>query len=122
MSKFVYLNINPDQQKKSDCVTRAISLASGLPYPEVRKKLFHTAKLLNCEKLCMSCYKHLIEDVLKYHRINSDDMTVGEFADKHPIGIFLVRINGHMSTIINNICYDIWDCRNEFITDAWKID
>lgn len=122
MSKFVYLNVNPDSQRKSDCVTRAISLASGLPYAKVRKKLFHISKLLECEKLCMSCYKHLIEDVLNYRRVNCQDMTVGDFADLNPSGVYLVRVDGHISTIIDNVCYDIWDCRDQFVTDAWKIE
>ena len=121
MSKFTYLNINPDGEKTEDCVTRAISLASGRPYKQIQKKLHYTAKLLDCEKLCVCCYKHLIEDVFKYKRVNCDNMTVGEFADIYPKGIYLVRMNGHISTIINNVCYDIWDCRNQLLTDAWQI-
>lgn len=122
MCKFVYLNINPDNAKKQDCVTRAISLASGLPYPTIRKKLFHTARLLDCEKLCMTCYKHLIEDVFKYCRVNCDGMSVEEFADKNPVGIYLARIEGHITTLIDNNCFDIWDCRSSITTDVWRVD
>ena len=121
MSRFKYINVNPDNIKESDCVTRAITLASGLPYEEVRKKLFHTARLLNCTKLCVCCYKFLIEDVLNYKRVNCDNMTVGEFADRHPYGKYLVRMNGHISTIINNCVMDIFDCRDYVVTDAWKV-
>ena len=121
MAKFVYLNVNPDGNKESDCVTRAISLASGLPYTEIRQKLFHTAKLLDCEKLCHTCYAFLIEQVLKSPPKNCDGMTVGDFADLHPFGIYLVRMSGHISTIIDGDCYDIWDCRDIPITNAWKV-
>ena len=121
MADFVYFNINPNNQKKSDCVTRAISLATNLPYHIIRKKLFFTAKLLDCEKLCMTCYKHLIEDVFKYCRVDCDNMTVGEFADLNPKGIYLARMHQHISVIIDHSIYDIWDCRNEFLTDVWKV-
>lgn len=121
MAKFIYYNRNPDGNKENDCVTRSISLASGLPYPTIRKKLFHTSRLLNCEKLCVCCYKHLLDDVFKYKRVNCDNMTVNDFADLHYKGTYIVRMNGHISCIINGNVYDIWDCRNHLLTDAWKV-
>lgn len=121
MANFRYYNLNPQGEHHSDCVTRAISLASGLPYSSVRKKLFHTAKLLGCEKLCLSCYKFLIENVLFSRIVNCDGMTVEEFADLHPYGTYLVRMNGHISVIIDNCIYDIFDCREHLLTTAWEV-
>lgn len=121
MARYIYYNQNPDGNKENDCVTRAISLASGLKYTEVRKKLFYTSRLLNCEKLCVCCYEHLLEDVLKYEPIQCDELTVEEFADLYPHGTYLVRMNGHISTIINNTIYDIFDCRDIEISNAWKV-
>ena len=122
MAKFKYLNVNPDNQKESDCVTRAISLASGLPYSVIRKKLYHTSKLLDCEKLCVCCYRHLLDEVFKFRRLNCDNMTVNDFANKHNSGIFLLRMNGHITCLIDGIIYDIWDCREEVVTDAWRVE
>lgn len=114
--------MNPDNRKISDCVTRAISLACGLEYKEVRKMLYHTAKLLGCEKLCVMCYKFLIEDVLKCKRVNCDGMYAGDFADLHPTGTYLLRMNGHICTCIDGEVYDIFDSRKyNFLTDAWKV-
>ena len=109
MAKFVYLNINPDGAHKNDCVTRAIALGANLDYSLVRKKLFFTAKLLECSKLCCKCYCFLIHDVLGGIPKNCDNMTVEEFADNYPIGTYLVRMNGHISTVIDNCVYDIFD-------------
>lgn len=121
MAKFKYLNVNPDKVNRNDCVTRAICLASNTPYHKVRSKLFHTAKLLDCCKLCWTCYSFYIEEVLGGKRTNCDDMTVEEFADNYPKGIYLVRMNGHISTAIDNCIYDIFDCRKYLLTNAWKI-
>ena len=121
MAKFVYHNVNPDGQKASDCVTRAISLGSGLDYPVVRRKLYHSAKLFDCDKLNVDCYCHLLQDVLKFPRVNCDGFTVEEFADTYPYGVYLVRMDGHISTIWNGEVVDIWDCRDCEITHSWRI-
>lgn len=120
MAQFQYLLVTPDKVKRNDCVTRAITHASGLPYNKVRKKLFHTARLLDCEKLCWTCYSFLIDKVLNYKQVNCDYMTVGEFADLHPQGTYLIRIHGHLTMIKNNVVYDIWDCRHKTCDIAWK--
>lgn len=123
MAKYKYYNANPDNRRISDCVTRAISLACNIPYEEVRKMLFHTAKLLNCEKLCVMCYKFLIEDVLKCKRVNCDGFYPADFADLHMQGTYLLRMNGHICTLIDGIIYDIFDSRYmDFLTDAWKVN
>ena len=122
MADYVYFNVNPDKLTVSDCVTRAITLTTGLPYPKVRKMLFHTAKLLDCEKLCVMCYKFLIEDVLKCRRVNCDGMYPDDFANLHDDGTYLLRMNGHINCCIDGKIYDIFDSRYyDFLTDAWKV-
>lgn len=121
MAEFRYLNVNPDQTSRNDCVTRAISKASDIPYAVIRKKLYHTARLLDCEKLCMTCYAHLIQSVLGGVPRNCEGMTVGEFADLHPKGTYLIRISGHLTMIQDNTIYDIWDCRNRMCDVAWEM-
>ena len=123
MADYVYLNVNPDKLTVSDCVTRAITLTTGLSYSKVRKMLFHTAKLLGCEKLCVMCYKFLIEDVLKCIRVNCDGMYPDDFANLHPQGTYLLRMNGHICSCIDGKIYDIFDSRYyDFLTDAWRVD
>lgn len=123
MADYVYLNVNPDNLKVSDCVTRAITLSTGLPYKKVRKMLFHTAKLLGCEKLCVMCYKFLIEDVLKCRRVNCDGMYPDDFANINKEGTYLLRMNGHICCCIRGKIYDIFDSRfYNFVTDAWRVD
>lgn len=104
-------------------MTRALSLASGLPYPEIRRKLFHTAKLLGCTKLCVLCYKHLIEDVFHYKPLECEGLFPAEFADLHPEGTYLLRMNGHICCLIDNTIYDIFDSRYmDFLTNAWRVE
>lgn len=119
---FKYLNVNPLDMKESDCVVRAISSASGYSYAEIQDKLYYISKIFDCDELCVSCYKHLLENVFKYDREYCRGMTTREFCEEHPYGIYIVRMNGHLSMIYNGDIYDIWDCSNEILTDAWRVD
>ena len=116
---YTYHNVNPQGERINDCVTRAIKLASGLEYSTIRRKLFHTARLLDCEKLCWTCYMFFIQEVLGYQVVNCDHMTVRDFAKKHPQGTYLIRIQGHLTCLIDGQVHDIWDCTNEGCTIAW---
>ena len=122
MASFRYYNRNDDKVKRNDCVTRAISLASGLKFSTIRKKLRSTASLLNCEtSLCPTCYGFLIQEVLGGTPKNCEGMTVGEFANKHPIGIYLIRISGHLTCVIDSVCYDLWNCLDRECYLAWQM-
>lgn len=122
MAKFRYYNRDEDGVHRNNCVTKAISLASGMSMGQTRKKLRCVATLFDCyPAICMSCYKHLIENVLYYKPLNCDGMTVEEFADLHPYGTYLVRMEQHISIIIDNCIYDIFDCRDHTLTNAWEV-
>jgi hypothetical protein len=120
MSRFVYYNNNPYGIEEEDCVTRAITLASGLCYFDISNKLKLTAELLGCEELCVCCYDFLIENVLMFRKVEIDrDMTVGDFAQQHPRGIYLLRMEQHITTLIDGKLYDLWDSSDKEITHAW---
>lgn len=119
MANYDYYNRNPLGLLEEDCVTRAISLASGLNYYDIRHKLELTAELFDCPALCVCCYENLLDCVFQFPRIECRGMTVREFAEQHPIGIYLVRMEGHLSTIVEGRCKDIFDCTDYVVTDAW---
>ena len=122
MANYIRYNQNDDKINRNDCVTRAISLASKLPYSTIRRKLRYTAKLLGCQKLRVSCYEFLIREVLGGVPINCEGMTINNFAELHPYGTYLLRMDGHISTLIDFTVYDIFDCRQHYITNAWRLN
>ena len=122
MQNFVYHNENPSNKRISDCVTRAIKLASGLPYEEIRRKLFHTSRLLNCESsLCATCYSFLIQEVLGGVMKDCHGLRVGDFARLNPKGTYLIRIQGHLTCLIDGKIYDTWDCLDRMCDIVWKV-
>ena len=122
MARFNYLNVNPDLIDIGDCVVRAISLASGLDYDVVEDKLYYTAQLLDCPERCVCCYSFLLDNVLNYAPVECEGLLVGEFADIYNRGTYLVRMDGHITCVIDGEIFDTWDCSMEMATNAWNVD
>lgn len=120
MADLYYYNNNPYGYEENDCVTRAITLSTGEDYLEVAHKLDLVAELLDCEKLCVCCYQFLISQVYGFPEIKFDKgITVGEFAEKHPQGIFLVRMQGHITSLVDGEIWDLWNCSDKLPTNIW---
>ena len=118
--RFYYYNNNPNLFIENDCVTRSISLVTQKPYEDVADDLFYTGKLYKCEKLNLYCYENLLDHVYKMPKISEAvGMTIEDFSKKYIDGMFLVRVDGHLSAVINGKIYDIWDCSQKIITDCW---
>lgn len=121
MARWIYYNRNEDGEHISDCVTRAISTATGLSYPQIRRKLHHTSRLFACDKLTRDCYSNLMDKVLECPRVECRGLTVGQFADLHPYGTFVLRVPNHATTVISGNVYDIFDCRDYPCDIAWQV-
>lgn len=122
MGKFIYWNQNPMDLTEPDCVCRAISLATGIDYYRVEEMLSMVGDYYCCEDLCVSCYSHLLSNIFGFPKVEEvDGLTIEQFCDEFPQGIFLVRVDGHLTTVLNSHIIDIWDCSQEIITDVWRV-
>lgn len=122
MTKFLYYNANPDGKIEEDCVMRAISLASGIPYKAVGKLLKITAEENVCDMLCMYCYRALLEDTLGYTVICPKTYkTVKDIAEEYSNNVVIVRIDGHLTACMYGVCVDIWDCTKEKVDCLWIV-
>lgn len=122
MAKYVFYNRNPYKELEDDCVCRSISLATDMPYEVIEEKLELVGDLFDCDYLCQSCYKFLIEDVYCGVPVNCDWLYPDEFADENPYGTYLLRISGHILCVIDDTIYDTFDSRYDgIVTDAWCV-
>lgn len=121
--KFDYYNANPLNRREEDCVTRAISLALKINYYKIQQKLYLIAELFECEKLCVCCYKHLLDDVYKIPRVyNCKGMTIEKFLSLYSSGTYLIRTEGHLTCGIDGVLKDTWNCKNKIIDIVWAIN
>jgi hypothetical protein len=122
MAEFVYYNVNPLKIEEEDCVCRAITLASELPYSTVYKLLELSAEHNDCEKLCVNCYEHLLTEVLGYTiKFPKYSATIEEIVNTYPHNTLLLRINYHLTCAVNNTIYDLWDCRDRLVDMFWVV-
>lgn len=121
-NNYQYFNANPKGEEIEDCVTRAICTATGLKYDAVTNLLDLSAEQYSCEKLCVCCYHHLLENVLCYkpfYCVNGE--TVGDIAERLMDRRVIIRILGHLTTAIYGIVYDIWDCTYKKADVYWIV-
>lgn len=122
MAQYKFLNLNPLGKLEEDCVCRAISLALNEDYYIIQEKLYLVGELFDCVDVCVCCYKHLLDYVYNLERIEEyNGCTIEEFCNCNPYGIYLIRVDGHLTCVIDNVCYDIWDCRDKIVDIVWKI-
>ena len=120
--RYKFLNINPLNKKEQDCVCRAISLACKKDYYEVKNDLNLVGELFKCEKLCICCYKYLLDYVYGLERIEEfQGFLIKDFLSLNKTGTYIIRVNGHLTCAIDGICYDIWDCTGETVDIIWKV-
>ena len=122
MARYKFLNVNPLGNLEEDCVCRAISLALNENYYIIQEKLNLVGSLFDCVAICVCCYKFLLDEVYNLERIEEfSGMTIDEFAYHNPIGTYIIRIDGHLTCIIDGVINDIWDCRDKEIRLIWKV-
>lgn len=122
MARYKFLNLNPLGKREEDCVCRAISLALDEDYYIIENKLHLIGELFECEELCVCCYKFLLDNIYNLDRIEEyQGYTIEEFANSNCYGKYLVRVEGHLTCVIDNVCYDIWDCRDKIVDLIWKV-
>ena len=120
--KYKFLNLQPLGRRLEDCVTRAIALGVNEDYYIIQRKLQLIAELFECEKLCVCCYKHLLDSVYNLERIESyQGMTIEEFLSYEPYGTFIIRVDQHLTCAINGVLFDTWDCRDEIVDIVWRV-
>lgn len=122
MSRYKFLNLNPLGNLEEDCVCRAISLALNEDYYKIKKKLCLVAELFECEMLCVCCYKYLLDEVYGLERLEEfDGLSIDEFSSHCPEGVYLIRVDNHLTCMVDSTVLDIWDCTDKEIRLVWKV-
>lgn len=117
-----FLNLQPLGKLEEDCVTRAISLATGQDYYTIQEQLNLIGSLFHCEKLCVCCYKHLLDYVYNLERIEAvQGMSIKEFLQVFNSGIYIIRVDGHLTCAIDGEIIDTWDCTDKIVDIVWFV-
>ena len=114
-----YYNPNPRGSNVGDCTIRAISKAQDASWDEI-----YTALAVHGFSMCdMPSANHVWGDYLKrkgYCRHIVEDMTVIDFCKAHPIGCYILAIQGHVVCVVDGDYYDSWDSGSEYPMYYWE--
>lgn len=117
----IIMPIRSNGYKIPDCVTRAITTATGLSYYDVANMLHYNGKIFQCDELSVVCYEHLLDYDLDFIHYKGYGKSVEEIANDFKNHILLIRINGHLTVSMYGTIYDLFDCTKEIATDFWIV-
>ena len=124
MAEWIQYNPNPAGRNVGDCAVRAVAKALGTDW-ETAYVLITTAGFqMNDMGSSNSVWGAVLRKNGFYrHSLPNkcpDCYTIGEFADEHPNGTFVVGTGNHVVTVKNGAVYDSWDSRNEIPVYYWS--
>lgn len=119
-------NANPKKRKTSDCVIRALSVASGKDYEVVFKELVEIAIKTGYMVNEKHCYEKWLENngFMKMAQPRHSDGTKYLVGDVDKLLHFneykcVVSMANHVSCVVDNKLIDIWDCRRKSISNYY---
>ena len=113
MATWKYYNPNGRGRRTGDCVVRAICAVTGKTWNEVFWGAAFAAFGLDDMPSSNHAWRFYLKS-LGYKRKLAPDTcpdcyTVGDFADDHPRGRFVVGTGTHAVGIVDGIAYDTWN-------------
>lgn len=124
MSRWQMFSNNPTGRNVGDCAVRAVSLALDTDW-ETAYALIAMNGYLMGDVISSNA---VFGSVLRQHGFSRyaipntcpDCYTVGDFADDHPEGVYVVGTGNHVCTIKDGIVMDSWDSRKEVPVYYWS--
>ena len=125
--EYVFSNPHPDGKLVSDCVKRAICLASGMDYKETcrllkRNKREIAEKDFYTKKCCDEYVKRFGWKKLSFPAEKGKSRMNGQrFAEQHPTGVYILNMAKHWSCCKDGVIYDTWDCKENCVYTAFEV-
>lgn len=116
---YKYYNANSKGKFVNDCVIRSISTVEGKTWDETYEELSDIAQDYGILLDDVNFVEPLLDS--RYKRVCYKNKTVGDFARENPVGKYLITMNGHITSCINGVIYDTFDCRDRIMWCAWKV-
>lgn len=118
MSNYQYLNLNPAHLNTGDCTIRAISLLMDQSWEWTYFMVCLQGFLLYMMPSTNEVWSEYLYQSGYRRRVAYG--TVNDFCIEHPIGKYLLALNGHVVAVIDGIYYDTWDSGNETVLYYWR--
>lgn len=116
---YKFYNANKNGRYVNDCTIRAISLAEGKSWQETYDELSYIAGKNGIILDDANFIEPLLDN--RYKRIRIKNMSVGEFAERNPRGIYIIAVRSHLTCCLDGVIYDTFNPLNRRIKIVWKV-
>lgn len=117
---YVHFNNNPVGRSTGDCAVRAISKALGLGWEAAHLMLDINAISMGDMPSADLVWGSTLRQNGFYKHLVNGYMTVEDFCDEHPKGIYTLALGGHVVTAIDGCYFDSWDSGKETVQYYWS--
>lgn len=112
-----YYNNNPFGRNVNDCSVRAIALATERSWDDTYKELSNFARR---EGITFSEVEFINDYLSERYPRYCQDMknkieTLGDFLNLQLPGRWLVTMSGHITAVIDGVCYDTFDPSDRYV-------
>lgn len=124
MAEWKHYNPSPAGRNVGDCSVRAVAKALGIDWETAYVLITMAGFQMNDMPSSNSVWGAVLRKRGFYRYVvpNScpDCYTVGQFADDHPEGVYVLGTGNHVVTVKDGVIYDTWDSRNEIPIYYWS--
>ena len=117
---YKYYNANATGRFVNDCVIRAISVAEGKTWDDTYQELSRIAQKQGILLDDVNFVEPLLDKRYVRERTYFDE-TVGDFAQDHPRGTYLITMPNHITVLKKGVIYDTFDPSKRILKNAWKV-
>lgn len=124
---YKFCNPHPDGKLVGDCVKRAICLAEGRDYREVKIELNRLKRELGVEAFNSNENWKTYVERKKYEKLSfpavpgKSRMDGHTFAETYTEGSYILRMAHHLVACVDGVILDTWDCRSRCVYNAYKV-
>lgn len=114
-----YFRMKYKKDRIGDCVVRALTIATGEDYQEVRRELWWTSY----KNGDMPNSKANSEEFLKKRGFIKEKKIKGFRLADYPVNpkeTYVVVLANHLTCLDQGLVRDIWDCRSSYPYNVWR--
>lgn len=110
---FIHENPNPQGNVVGDCVIRAISIATGMPWEKVYVEIAIQGFLMGDMPSSNSVWGEYLQEIGFTKEVCRYCSSVRKFCENNPHGTFILATGSHVVAVIDGNYYDTWDSGDE---------
>lgn len=122
---WIRCNPNPLGKQTSDCVVRAIAIATEQSWKRTYRDLCNLGEI-ECEMPTVNyVWGTYLKDMGATQFLLPEScpmcLTVRAFCERYPEGVYVIGTGSHAVAVIDGDYYDSWDSGNEVPSYFWRV-